>query len=94
MSGGNKAVELQLQMRQNAEDIMGFMRELECWESDIKKKDEDLRSGLSGEPVRFVSLVFHIIRFYYCFVFVVHPRSLFGRSSCRISRLYAIRTLK
>lgn len=45
MSGGNKAVELQLQMRQNAEDMISFMRELESWETDIKKKDEDLRSG-------------------------------------------------
>lgn len=45
MSGGNKAVELQLQMRQNAEDMIGFMRELESWETDIKKKDEELRSG-------------------------------------------------
>ncbi|XP_047431459.1 RNA polymerase II-associated protein 3 [Mugil cephalus] len=45
MSGGNKAVELQLQMRQNAEDLHGFMRELESWEKDIKKKDEELRTG-------------------------------------------------
>lgn len=45
MSGGNKAIELQLQMRQNAEDLHGFMRELESWETDIKKKDEELRTG-------------------------------------------------
>ncbi|XP_042337440.1 RNA polymerase II-associated protein 3-like, partial [Plectropomus leopardus] len=45
MSGGNKAFELQLQMRQNAEDLHGFMRELESWETDIKKKDEELRTG-------------------------------------------------
>lgn len=59
MSGGNKAVELQLQMRQNAEDMMSFMRELESWETDIKKKDEELRrGGLSGEQVCFGLLVF------------------------------------
>uniref|UniRef100_A0A671YL07 RNA polymerase II-associated protein 3 n=1 Tax=Sparus aurata TaxID=8175 RepID=A0A671YL07_SPAAU len=45
MSGGNKAIELQLQMRQNAEDMHSFMRELEGWEKDIKKKDEELRTG-------------------------------------------------
>lgn len=45
MSGGNKAVELQLQMRQNAEDMLSFMKELESWETDIKKKDEELRTG-------------------------------------------------
>lgn len=45
MSGGNKAVELQMQMRQNADDLHTFMRELESWEEDIKKKDEQLRTG-------------------------------------------------
>lgn len=49
MSGGNKAIELQLQMRQNAEDLQNFMRELESWESDIKKKDETLRTGVCGD---------------------------------------------
>ncbi|CAK6959849.1 RNA polymerase II-associated protein 3 isoform X1 [Scomber scombrus] len=48
MSGGNKAIELQLQMRQNADDIHGFMKELESWETDIKKKDEQLKS--TGQP--------------------------------------------
>lgn len=45
MSGSNKAVELQLQMRQNAEDMLGFIKEMESWETDIKKKDEELRTG-------------------------------------------------
>uniref|UniRef100_A0A665TI56 RNA polymerase II-associated protein 3 n=1 Tax=Echeneis naucrates TaxID=173247 RepID=A0A665TI56_ECHNA len=45
MSAGNKAIELQLQMRQNAEDLHSFMRELESWESDMKRKDEELRTG-------------------------------------------------
>ncbi|XP_035533766.1 RNA polymerase II-associated protein 3 [Morone saxatilis] len=45
MSGGNKAIELQLQMRHNAEDMHSFMKELESWESDIKKKDEELKTG-------------------------------------------------
>ncbi|KAM7378021.1 hypothetical protein PAMA_013089 [Pampus argenteus] len=45
MSGGNKAIELQLQMRQNAEDLHGFMKELESWETDIKHRDEQLKTG-------------------------------------------------
>ncbi|KAG7234546.1 hypothetical protein INR49_003932 [Caranx melampygus] len=45
MSGGNKAVELQLQMRQNTDDLHNFMRELESWEIDMKRKDEQLRAG-------------------------------------------------
>lgn len=45
MSAGNKAVEMQIQMRQNAEDLHSFMRELESWETDIKQKDEQLKTG-------------------------------------------------
>lgn len=45
MSSGNKAIELQLQMRQNAEDLHSFMRELDSWQEDIKKRDEQLRAG-------------------------------------------------
>ncbi|CAL8242394.1 unnamed protein product [Merluccius merluccius] len=45
MSSGNKAIELQLQMRQNADDLHNFMREMDSWETDMKKKDQELRSG-------------------------------------------------
>ncbi|KAM8909217.1 RNA polymerase II-associated protein 3 isoform 1-T2 [Spinachia spinachia] len=45
MSVGNKAIELQLQLRQNAEDLHSFMAGLDSWETDIKKKDEELRTG-------------------------------------------------
>ena len=45
MSSVNKAIELQLQMRQNADDLQTFMREMDSWETDMKKKDEELRSG-------------------------------------------------
>ncbi|XP_068162802.1 RNA polymerase II-associated protein 3 [Antennarius striatus] len=45
MSGGSKALELQLQMRQNTEDMLSFIKELESWETDTKKKDEELRGG-------------------------------------------------
>ncbi|MCJ8743174.1 hypothetical protein PDJAM_G00090770 [Pangasius djambal] len=50
MSGGNKAMELQMQMRQNAEDLHNFMKELDSWEEDIKQKDEQLRSGNLADP--------------------------------------------
>lgn len=45
MSGTNKAMELHLQMRHNTEDLVSFMKDLETWETDIKKKDEELRTG-------------------------------------------------
>ncbi|XP_077449936.1 RNA polymerase II-associated protein 3 [Stigmatopora argus] len=45
MAGPNKALELQMQMRQNAEDLQSFMKDLETWESDIKTKDEQLNRG-------------------------------------------------
>lgn len=44
MSGGNKAIELQLQIQQNAEDLHSFMKELSSWETEIKNKDEQLRT--------------------------------------------------
>ncbi|NWU97994.1 RPAP3 protein, partial [Upupa epops] len=49
MSGPNKALELQLQMKQNAEELQDFMRELESWEKDIKEVDSELRKQ-SGVP--------------------------------------------
>ncbi|KAL0196569.1 hypothetical protein M9458_010141, partial [Cirrhinus mrigala] len=47
---GNKAVELQIQMKQNAEDLQNFMKELNNWEEEIKKKDQQLRTGNINEP--------------------------------------------
>ncbi|XP_058628276.1 RNA polymerase II-associated protein 3 isoform X3 [Onychostoma macrolepis] len=47
---GNKAVELQIQMRQNAEDLQNFMKELNNWEEEIKKKDQQLRTGNKTLP--------------------------------------------
>ncbi|XP_057281507.1 RNA polymerase II-associated protein 3 isoform X1 [Pezoporus wallicus] len=57
MSAPNKAIELQLQVKQNAEELQDFMRELESWEKDIKEVDSELRkqSGVTGEnlpPIR------------------------------------------
>ncbi|XP_073939338.1 RNA polymerase II-associated protein 3 isoform X2 [Castor canadensis] len=53
----NKAIELQLQVKQNAEELQDFMRDLENWEKDIKEKDIELRrqSGVPEEnlpPIR------------------------------------------
>lgn len=50
MASQNKAIELQLQMRQNAEELQDFMRDLGSWEKDIKKKDEELLKGSGVEP--------------------------------------------
>ncbi|NWV36593.1 RPAP3 protein, partial [Grantiella picta] len=49
MSAPNKAIELQLQVKQNAEELQDFMRELESWEKDIKEVDSELRKQ-SGVP--------------------------------------------
>ncbi|NXK97052.1 RPAP3 protein, partial [Formicarius rufipectus] len=49
MSAPNKSIELQLQMKQNAEELQDFMRELESWEKDIKEVDSELRKQ-SGVP--------------------------------------------
>uniref|UniRef100_A0A668AYQ2 RNA polymerase II-associated protein 3 n=1 Tax=Myripristis murdjan TaxID=586833 RepID=A0A668AYQ2_9TELE len=44
MSAANKSVELQLQLRQNSEELQSFMRELDTWEADMRRRDEQLRS--------------------------------------------------
>ncbi|XP_042671578.1 RNA polymerase II-associated protein 3 isoform X1 [Centrocercus urophasianus] len=49
MTASNKALELQLQIKQNAEELQDFMRELESWEKDIKEVDSELRKQ-SGVP--------------------------------------------
>lgn len=49
MTSTNKAIELQLQVKQNAEELQDFMRDLEHWENDIKQKDLELRRQ-SGVP--------------------------------------------
>ncbi|XP_028912243.1 RNA polymerase II-associated protein 3 isoform X1 [Ornithorhynchus anatinus] len=49
MTGPNRAIELQLQMKQNAEELQDFVRELESWEKDIKRMDSDLRRQ-NGDP--------------------------------------------
>lgn len=43
MAGPNKSLELQMQMRQNADDLQSFMKDLATWETDMKTKDEQLR---------------------------------------------------
>nr|XP_060633534.1 RNA polymerase II-associated protein 3 [Anolis sagrei ordinatus] len=49
MTSPSKAIELQLQLRQNAEEMQDMVKELERWEKDIKEKDCDLRRQ-SGVP--------------------------------------------
>ncbi|XP_045143170.1 RNA polymerase II-associated protein 3 [Echinops telfairi] len=43
MTSTSKAIELQLQVKQNAEELQDFMKDLENWEKDIKQKDMELR---------------------------------------------------
>ena len=70
MSGGNKAVELQLHMRQNADDLHSFMKELESWETDMRKRDEELRTGGTQEvQVFFLMFILAHLRSRYCSVY-------------------------
>ncbi|KAM4677899.1 RNA polymerase II-associated protein 3 isoform 1-T3 [Discoglossus pictus] len=57
MSSPSKAIELQMQMKQNAEELQDFMRDLENWEKDMKQKDNNLinKTGTNEEilpPIR------------------------------------------
>ncbi|KAG7496750.1 RNA polymerase II-associated protein 3 [Solea senegalensis] len=52
MSGGSKVVELQLEMRQNMEDLQSYVKELGGWESDMKRRDEELRTEGCQEDER------------------------------------------
>uniref|UniRef100_A0A8C6I7E9 RNA polymerase II-associated protein 3 n=1 Tax=Mus spicilegus TaxID=10103 RepID=A0A8C6I7E9_MUSSI len=57
MTSASKAVELQLQVKHNAEELQDFMRDLEHWEKDMKEKDLELRrqAGVAEEnlpPIR------------------------------------------
>ena len=51
MTSTSKAIELQLQVKHNAEELQDFMRDLEHWENDIKQKDLELirQSGVPEE---------------------------------------------
>ncbi|KAL4659389.1 RNA polymerase II-associated protein 3 [Arapaima gigas] len=49
MSGASRAAELQLQMRNNVEELHDFMRELDSWEDDMRQKDEQLRAAACGQ---------------------------------------------
>ncbi len=42
MDEGKAAALMQVQVRRNAEDLQSYMKGLESWEEDIKKKDESL----------------------------------------------------
>ncbi|XP_033114639.1 RNA polymerase II-associated protein 3-like [Anneissia japonica] len=44
----DKFLELQQQMRHNQEDLKDYLRDLDNWENNIKKKDAELRAGDSS----------------------------------------------
>lgn len=89
MSGGNKAMELQMQIRQNAEDLHNFMKELDSWEEDIKKKDKQLRAGNLADlqvcNFNFTSLTFN--------VHLVHKRKFKLRNKHLFSSLLLFKSL-
>ena len=44
-----KLMQMQRQMKRNNEDIQDFLKDMDSWETDIKKKDEDLKKKRSGD---------------------------------------------
>ena len=55
---------MQLQLRQNSEDLQSFLRDLDSWEEEIKEKDEGLkrRKPILKEVGRDSQILFHVIR--------------------------------
>lgn len=51
-----KAVLLQKQIRDNAQDLHSYMSDLSSWEKDMKRKE----SELTGEPIEQVVKLYHI----------------------------------
>ena len=48
----DKLLELQMQVRRNQEEMGDYARDLECWEDEIREKDEKLKlSKLDKETV-------------------------------------------
>ena len=47
----DKALNLQKQIRENAQDLGDFLSDLNKWEKDIKKNDEDLKRSAQIEQV-------------------------------------------
>lgn len=55
----NPALALQMNVKQNAQELNAYLRDLQSWSSDVKKKDEALKSGeikltktTSAAPIR------------------------------------------
>ncbi len=46
-----KALQLQHQIRENAQELGDFLGDLNKWEKDIKKKDEELKKTNAIEQV-------------------------------------------
>ena len=54
---------MQLQLRQNSEDLQSFLRDLDSWEEEIKEKDEGLkrRKPILKEVGRNSQILFHVM---------------------------------
>ena len=69
-------LDLQLQMRQNNEELKSFMQDLDTWESDIKTKDEALKSQkIEKETVSLLDI---------CVNYLKRHRSYLRRSFCNL----------
>ena len=70
-----EALKVQLGIRQNAEELQDFLKDLNSWEEAVKTKDEELRmSKIINKQVRFfmcfLSYILHRMRACFPFIFV------------------------
>ena len=55
----NRFIELQHQMRENQVEVSDFLKDLDSWESDIKKKDDRLQKEVPTDTK--VGVLLHIV---------------------------------
>ena len=49
MNSEDKFINIQCQMRENQRELQDYLKDLESWEEDIKKKDEALKHTTNKE---------------------------------------------
>lgn len=55
----NKILDIQNQVRENSEDLQKYLSDLECWEKEVKMKEEELKLiRTTSEEVPFIYCLF------------------------------------
>ena len=65
------ALQLQLNVRQNAEELQDILQDLNKWEDEVKAKDNDLRSSriINKKVRRIFSFIVKLCLFYFCLLY-------------------------